>query len=205
MTASHLFSSATPTTVTLTLAATPGGSSTYSVSVTPKYVASTPTAVSLTGTSVSGYRVTANYNVSGGVAPYTVKAVWGDGTQTTVSQTSSGADSQSHTYINAGTYTVSIIATDSGANGAYQTTGSALTGVTLASLSISGLVTISTGTTPLPGVSLSLPTQWRDPEADLNGCQRQLYVHERDARELHDSGDQERLHLRLSCCVACRQ
>jgi hypothetical protein len=99
--------------------------------------------------------VTANYNVSNGVAPYTIKAVWGDNLTTSATQTLSGAGSLSHTYISAGTYTVTIKATDSGINGANKTIGSDKTTVTLAEYVISGLVTDSTPT-PLAGVSLSL-------------------------------------------------
>ena len=153
--ASHFFTSTAPTMVTLILTASPGGSSTYSASVTPAYVASNPTAVSISSVPVSGYTVTANYNVSGGIAPYTVKARWSDGYSATMTQLSPGAGSQGHAYISAGTYTVTIIATDSGVNGVSKTTAYATTNVTLASMSISGIVTDSTGT-PLSGVSLNL-------------------------------------------------
>jgi len=156
VTGSHLFSDTTTTTVTLTLTATPGGTSTYSASVTPKYVASTPTQISITSTPISGYAVTANYSLSGGVAPYTVKATWGDGYTTTATQSGAGAGSQSHTYLNAGTYTVTVTATDSGVNGENVTIGTATASATIASISVSGKVTMSDGTTPLSSVSLSL-------------------------------------------------
>jgi hypothetical protein len=149
ITASHQFSNAATTTVTLTVTASTGGSNSASQAVTPKYVGSHPTTVSMSAT-VSGFTASGTYSVSGGIPPYTVTANWGDGSGTS---TLTGG-TFSHTYVNPGTYTITITATDSGdANGNYRTTGTASQTVTISAASsmISGIVTRANGTTPLPG------------------------------------------------------
>jgi hypothetical protein len=167
MTASHTFDSSATTTVTLTVTASTGRSSSASKSVMPKYVASTPTAVSITSAPVSGYGVTVNYTLSGGIAPYTVKATWGEGSTETATGVAGGANAAPHSYLNAGTYTVTITATDSGMNGGYVTTSSKTTSVTIlpSLVTISGLVTRANGTTPVASASVALR---------LNGVARKL-------------------------------
>jgi hypothetical protein len=146
VTASHLFSDSTPTVVTLTVTASGGGSATASQTVTPRYLGLTnPTSVSMSA-SVSGYTVSGTYTVSGGVAPYTVTGKWGDGTTASLS-----GGTFSHTYVSAGTYTVTVTAIDSGVNGSNKTTGSASQSVTVTAPTISGTVTRANGTTPLSG------------------------------------------------------
>ncbi len=158
MTTSHAYSDGTMRTAVLTITSSIATSSTFSASVTPLYVASSPTSVAISGTQTSGYTATVNYSISNGVAPYSVKATWGDGYVTTAAGISSGATSTSHTYAAAGTYSVTITATDSGVNGSYVTTGSANTSVTIAqsSFSISGKVTRADGITPVASASVTL-------------------------------------------------
>jgi hypothetical protein len=111
--------------------------------------------------------VTVNYTLSGGIAPYTVKTTWGDGRTETVAGVAGGANAVPHSYLNAGTYTVTITATDSGMNGGYVTTGSRTTSVTIlpSVVTISGLVTRANGTTPVASASVALK---------LNGVARKL-------------------------------
>jgi hypothetical protein len=155
-TASHTFASSATTTVTLTVTASNLLSNSASKAVTPAYVAAIPTSLGA-GLTVTpnGFSPTVTWSVSGGVAPYTIQAIWGDGTNSTTTQAAAGPGSSSHTYLNSGIYTVTITATDSGVNGINITTATASTGVTINPVSVSGIVTSSTGT-PLSGVSLSL-------------------------------------------------
>jgi protocatechuate 3,4-dioxygenase beta subunit len=92
--------------------------------------------------------VTLNYTLSGGIAPYTVKIVWGDGNIVTTTSVPAGAQSALHNYLNPGTYTVTITAQDTGVNGGNMTTKSTSTTVIAGSsvLTISGLVTRPSGT-----------------------------------------------------------
>jgi hypothetical protein len=160
LTTSHVYANGTTRTAVLSVTSNlgTGSTATFSLSITPAYVASTPTAVAISGTQLSAFTATVNYTLSGGVAPYTVKTTWGDGYITTASGIASGASSTSHTYANAGTYTVTVTATDTGVNGAHVTTGTANTVVTIAqgSYTISGKVTRADGVTPVSSASVTL-------------------------------------------------
>jgi hypothetical protein len=163
---SHTFSSSATTTVTLTVTYS-GNSATSSVAVTPKYVGSNPTAVVINSAPVSGYGVTANYTLSGGNAPYTVKTTWGDGNTETATGVSAGANKTvTHSYLNSGTYTVTITATDTVVNGSFATTNSKNTHVTIVQSvsTVSGLVTRPSGT-PVGSASVNLK---------LNGVTKKL-------------------------------
>ena len=153
--------------MTLTVTSPGGGSATRSVAVTPQYVASTPTAVSISPIVPVGYGVTANYTLSGGKAPYTVKTTWGDGSTQTATGVAAGANSVTHNYVNSGTYTVTVTATDSGVNGGYVTTKSANTSVTIvpSTFTVSGKVTRVDGTTPVAAAPVTLK---------LNGVAKKL-------------------------------
>jgi hypothetical protein len=166
ITASHAFANESAIAVTLTVSNS-HGSSISSVVVTPKYVASTPTAVSISGTQVSLYTATVNYSLSGGVAPYTVKATWGDGTVVTTSGVTAGANAVSHAYKNSGSYPVTITATDSGVNNKNVTTSYANASVTIvqSTATVSGRVTKNDGTTGIGSASVTLK---------LNGVAKKL-------------------------------
>jgi PKD repeat protein len=147
-TASHQFASAATTTVTLTVTGSDRSDS-KSLAVTPQYVAATPTNVVITSAPVSGPNVTLNYTLSGGIAPYTVKIVWGDGNIVTTPSVPAGAQSVVHNYLNPGTYTVTLNVSDTGSPvGSNVTSKSTSTTVTVGSsvLTISGLVTRPSGT-----------------------------------------------------------
>jgi hypothetical protein len=155
-TAAHTFASSATTTVTLTVLSSSGKSGSVSNAVKPVYVAEHPTSLGA-GLTVTpnGFSPAVNWSVSDGVAPYTITAIWGDGTSSTVTQPLAGAGSLSHTYLVSGIYSVTVTAMDSGVNGINITTASAAIGVTISPVSVSGLVTTSTGA-PLSAVSLSL-------------------------------------------------
>jgi hypothetical protein len=166
VTASHLFSSSTPSTVTLTVTYS-GNSATSSVAVTPKYVGSNPTLVTMGTSTVSAYTLTQGYVLSGGNAPYTVKTTWGDGNIETATGVAAGANTVTHNYLNSGTYTVTIAATDTLVPGSFVTTNSKNTSITIvpSTMTVSGLVTRSNGTTPVASASVNLK---------LNGVSKKL-------------------------------
>jgi PKD repeat protein len=152
-TISHVYIDTTTRTATLMVTSS-SGSSSISKPVTP--VGTTPTSLGA-GLTVTpnGFSPSVTWTVSGGVAPYTIYVNWGDNANSSTPQASAGAGSASHTYLSSGIYTVTVIAKDSGVNGVNITTATAAISVTIAPVSVSGLVTTSTGT-PLSGVSLSL-------------------------------------------------
>jgi hypothetical protein len=156
MTASHTFDGTATATVTLTVSSNLGGNNSTSLAVTPAYVAEHPTSLGA-GVTVTpnGFSPAVGWSVSDGIAPYTVRINWGDGTIVAVTQPTAGPGILSHTYSISGNFTVTVYVTDSGANGINVTTATASTGVTIAPVSVSGLVKSSTGI-PLSGVSLSL-------------------------------------------------
>jgi hypothetical protein len=158
VTASHVFPDSTTTTVTLTVTASTGSSS-ASKAVTPKYVAATPTSLGA-GLTVTpnGFSPAVNWNVTGGVAPYKVRVNWGDGTTIPLTQAAVGPGTLSHTYVTARTYTVSVYVIDSGVNGSNQTSATATASIVIApsSITVSGLVTRSNGTTPVSAVAMTL-------------------------------------------------
>jgi predicted CXXCH cytochrome family protein len=159
VTASHTFPNGTTTTVTLTVTSSTGFDGSVSKAVTPVYMAEHPTSLGA-GLTVTpgGYTPTVNWTVSGGVAPYTVRVNWGDGTTVPVTQPAAGPGSMSHTYAIANTYTVSVYVIDSGVNGSNQTSATATTSVTIvpSSTTVSGRVTRSNGTTPISTVAMTL-------------------------------------------------
>jgi len=167
VTTSHTFNSETPVTVTLTVTSSTGGSDSTSLTVTPKYMAATPTALSGVSVTPSGLSATANWTVAGGVAPYTVRINWGDGTVVPVTQPAAGPGTLSHTYATARTYTVSVYVIDSGVNGSNQTSATVSTTVTTvaSSVTVSGTVTRVGGVTPISGASVTLK---------LNGVAKKL-------------------------------
>jgi hypothetical protein len=154
MTTSHLYSGASASYVATLTVVDGTATSTKSKTVTPVYVAATPTSVTGTVTA-SGFTATANWTVAGGVAPYRMRIKWGDGTDSKFTQLASGASTTTHTYVYAGTYAVTVAATDSGSNGSNMTTSSFSNTVTVSGATISGLVTSSTGT-PVGGAYLYL-------------------------------------------------
>jgi hypothetical protein len=165
--ATNQFASATTTTVTLTVTSSGGGVGTIAHAVTPKYVGATPTAIVFDSKTSSGTTATVNYTLSGGTAPYKVKAVWGDGTSGTTFGFAAGANSLMHTFATAGTYTVTLTAQDSGVNGTYIRTSQLKTSVTVANsaISVSGKVTRSDVITAVSSAAVTLK---------LNGVTKKL-------------------------------
>jgi hypothetical protein len=156
ITTSHPFTSNATTTVTLTVTSSLGGSDSTSLAVTPKYVAGNPTSLDGSLSVVTtGFTSTVGWTVSGGVAPYTIRANWGDGQINTISSAPAGAGSLGHTYVTAGTYTVTVSATDTGVGGSNMTTAVKNAKVMIASVTVSGLVTNATGSV-LSNVSMTL-------------------------------------------------
>jgi hypothetical protein len=163
---SNTFSSSATTTVTLTVTYA-GKSATSSAAVTPKYVGSNPTLVTMGTFTVSAYTLTQGYALSGGNAPYTVKTTWGDGSTETATGVTAGAKTVTHNYLNSGTYTVTIAATDTLVSGSFVTTNTKSTSITIvpSTMTVSGLVTRANGTTPVASASVNLK---------LNGVSKKL-------------------------------
>jgi hypothetical protein len=154
-TTSHTFADATTTPVTLSVTASPFGTTdSYTLAVTPVFVNSDPIATATSAFSLDGFEATYTDHSSGGSGNLTVKVTWGDGKVSIVVPGSA----PTHVYTRARNYSARATVFDMGVNGSPRkllTDGAVSRTLAVLPLSISGLVTTSTGT-PLQGVVMTL-------------------------------------------------
>jgi hypothetical protein len=105
--------------------------------------------------------------LTNGTTPYTIKVTWGDGTTTTINPSAPGALSTAHAYVNNGTYSATVTATDS-------VGGSATVGFTVTVANLPPSVTVNTptaGSSFQTGASVSAKASFTDPgTADTHTC-----------------------------------